>query len=375
MTSDGSLKPPDGLSDLQEDVALAPLTTLGLGGVARHLRAVSTLDDAVEAVRWARRRGEAVTVLGGGSNVVVADVGLSGFVLQAAFRGVEIVRDGETALVTAGAGEVWDELVAETVARGLAGLECLAGIPGLVGATPIQNVGAYGQEVGDIVETVRVLDLETLERRELSAEDCGFGYRSSFFRERPGRYLVLDVTYRLRPGGAPTLIYDELRRAISAGNGPPPTVGSVREAVLRLRRAKSMVLDPNDPNRRSVGSFFVNPVLETGAFREAERRGRQAGVLSDHVEIPRFNIGSGRLKVPAGWLIERAGFSKGMRRGPVGISSSHALALVHHGGGTAAQLVDLAREIRDGVRDTFGITLRPEPVFLGFDRENPLDPV
>jgi UDP-N-acetylmuramate dehydrogenase len=372
MAKDPSFKPACDPNGLRSDVALAPLTTLELGGAARHLTAVATVDDAVEALRWASHRGEAVTVLGGGSNVVVADAGLEGLVLQPAFRRIEIVGDGDTVLVTAGSGEVWDELVGETVARGLAGLECLAGIPGLVGATPIQNVGAYGQEVGDVVEKVRVLDLETLEQREVAAGDCGFGYRSSVFRERPGHSLVLDVTYRLRPGGAATVVYDELRRAMAV-HGASPTAADVRDVVLDLRRSKSMVLDPNDPNRRSAGSFFVNPVVDRVGLADINRGAREAGVLTGDQQVLRFDIGTGRFKVPAGWLIEKAGFHKGLRRGPVGISSTHALALVHHGGGTAAELVDLAREIRDGVRTTFGITLRPEPVFLGFDRENPLD--
>jgi UDP-N-acetylmuramate dehydrogenase len=362
----------DGIEVVQSDVPLAPLTSLDLGGTARHLAEVADTPAAVEAARWARRYEEPVVVLGGGSNVVVADDGVRGLVLRAAFRGVEINRDGDSVLLTAGAGEFWDEVVAEAVARGLAGIECLSGIPGLAGATPIQNVGAYGQEVGDVVERLRVLDLESLEERVFSTADCHFGYRSSVFRSCPGRYLVLEVTYRLRPGGAPTLAYEELRRAM-ATHGSSPGVADVREAVLDLRRSKSMVLDPADPNRRSAGSFFVNPVVDHDRLVDVNRRAREARVLTGEDQVPRFEIGAGRFKVPAGWLIEKTGFHKGLLRGPVGISSAHALALVHHGGGTAAQLVALAREIRDGVHQTFGITLRPEPVFLGFENENPLD--
>jgi UDP-N-acetylmuramate dehydrogenase len=362
----------DDLEGSESDVPLAPLTSLELGGSAGRLAEIGDTRAAVEAIRWARRHDEPVTVLGGGSNVVVADGGVRGLVVRAVVGGVETNTDGDTVLVTAGAGVVWDELVAEAVDRGLVGIECLSGIPGLVGATPIQNVGAYGQEVGDVVERVRALDLETLEELELTAEDCSFAYRSSVFRECPGRYLVLDVTYRLRRGGAPTVVYQELLRAMAV-RGPSPSVADVRDAVLDLRRSKSMVLDPDDPNRRSAGSFFVNPVVDSGGLAEVDRCGRAAGKVTGGDRVPSFDIGAGRFKVPAGWLIERAGFHKGLRRGPVGISSAHALALVHHGGGTAAQLVALAREIRDGVRQTFGITLRPEPVFLGFDRENPLD--
>jgi len=357
---------------LQTEVPLAPMTSLELGGTARHLVDVADTSDAVEAVRWARRHEEPVTVLGGGSNLVVADAGFPGLVLRAAFRGLEVKRDADTVLVTAGAGELWDDVVAETAARRLAGIECLSGIPGLVGATPIQNVGAYGQEIGDVVESLRVLDLESLEERVFGAADCRFGYRSSVFRESPGRYLVLEVTYRLRPGGAPTLAYQELRRVMAA-HGAPPTVADVRAAVLELRRSKSMVLDPGDPNRRSAGSFFVNPVLDSDLLACVNLRARETGILTGDDRVPSFDVGGGQFKVPAGWLIERAGFYKGLLRGPVGISSAHALALVHHGGGTAADLIALAQEIRDGDRQTFGITLRPEPVFLGFPNVNPLD--
>ena len=360
------------LRGLQSDVPLAPLTSLELGGPAGSLVTIADVRDAVEAVRWARRRRQPVTVLGGGSNVVVADAGVSGLVLNVALGGLDYRHEGGAVFVTAGAGEVWDDVVAESTARGLAGIECLSGVPGLVGATPIQNVGAYGQEVGDVVESVRVLDLETLEDHGLSAAECRFAYRDSVFRRNPGRWLVLEVTFRLRPAGAPTLAYGDLQRAL-ASRDAMPTVAEVREAVLDLRRSKSMVLDPKDPNRRSVGSFFVNPVMAIDDLAGADRCGRASGVLIGGDEVPTFEIGEGFVKVPAGWLIEKAGFRKGMRRGRVGISSAHALALVHYGGGTAGDLIALAREIRDGVRRAFGIDLRPEPVFLGFSTGNPLD--
>lgn len=348
------------------------MTTLELGGPARYLIEVETPAGAREAVRWARSQGLELAVLGGGSNVVVADRGFDGLVLRTAGRGVEMHRESGGVLVTAGAGEAWDGLVALTVGEGLAGIECLAGIPGAVGATPIQNVGAYGQEVASVIAGVRVLDLGSLEERTLSPEACGFGYRTSRFREHPGRFLVLAVSYRLVPGGTPTVVYDELRRALAAG-AASPSLAEVREAVLSLRRAKSMVLDPVDPNRRSAGSFFVNPVVEAGALAELELRARGAGVLGEAESVPWYPAGGGLCKLPAGWLIERAGFGRGLRRGPVGISTKHALALVHHGGGTAAELVALARDIRDGVRRRFGVALQPEPVFLGFGTSHPLE--
>ncbi len=372
MVKNEALGPDQDRRGLRSDVALAPLTSLELGGAARYLAEIDDVRDAIEAIRWASGRREPITVLGGGSNVVVADDGFRGLVLRAAMHGIDSRRDHDSVLVTAGAGENWDDLVADTVDRDLAGIECLSGIPGQVGATPIQNVGAYGQEVADVVEGVRVLDLETLEEHRLSAEDCDFDYRNSVFRARPGRFLVLAVTFRLHPGGEPALRYKELERAMSIRYSSP-TVADVREVVLELRRSKSMVLDLSDPNRRSAGSFFVNPVIGIEGLSAVSQCGRATGVLQGDEQVPSFDIGGGHFKMSAGWLIEKAGFHKGIRRGLVGISSAHALALVNHGGGTAADLVALAREIRDGVQRVFGIELRPEPVFLGFESENPLN--
>jgi UDP-N-acetylmuramate dehydrogenase len=322
-------------------------------------------------IRWAGDQGRPLTILGGGSNVVVADEGIEGVVTRIAIRGVDLDKHGEDVLVTAAAGEPWDELVGMTVADGLAGLECLSGIPGLVGATPIQNVGAYGQEVAAVIDRVRVLDLTNLEEKILDSKSCRFGYRSSVFRDFPGRYLVLSVTYRLRRGGCPRVEYGELWRALG-GRGATPSLAEVRKTVLGLRRQKSMVIDENDHNRRSVGSFFVNPVVDEVTLAGLRERVHGTGVASESGDVPTFPTAEGRFKVPAAWLIERAGFAKGMRRGAVGISPAHALALVHHGGGTAAELVALARDIRDSVFRAFGIELQPEPVFLGFPSSNPL---
>jgi UDP-N-acetylmuramate dehydrogenase len=368
-TDTGSEARPAGL---RTGVPLAPLTTLDLGGPARHLLEVRSAAEVREGLAWARARGLEVAVLGGGSNVVVADRGFDGLVLKAAGRGLEVRREAGAALVQAAAGEPWDELVAQTVAEGLAGLECLSGIPGSAGATPIQNVGAYGQEVGPVIDRVRVLDLGSGVERVLAGADCGFAYRSSRFRTAPGRFIVLEVAYRLRPGGAPTVAYEELQRALAVRTATPG-LAAVREAVLELRRAKSMVLDPDDANRRSVGSFFLNPVVETGAAAAVEARARACGALAPGERMPRFASGDGHEKLSAAWLIERAGFSRGLRRGAVGLSSRHALALVHHGGGSAAELIALARDIRDRVEVRFGVTLRPEPVFLGFDTSQPFE--
>jgi UDP-N-acetylmuramate dehydrogenase len=353
---------------VQRDVLLGPLTTLELGGPARALVEAEEEGDLVDALRWAAGEGIPVAVLGGGSNVVVADGGFPGLVLRMATRGIE-VRAGRAERrvhLTAAAGEPWDELVDAVVEEGLAGLECLAGIPGTVGAAPVQNVGAYGQEVADTIAAVRVLDRATLATRELAPAECGFGYRTSVFRRAPERFVVLAVTFRLDPGAPRTVRYPELARALGGSPAAPPDVAAVRDAVLALRRSKSMVLDPDDENRRSVGSFFVNPVVDP-ATADAVAAAAGAGAA-----MPRWAAGDGRAKLSAAWLVERAGFAKGTRRGAVGVSSRHALALVHHGGGSAAGLLALAREIRQGVAARFGVVLHPEPVFLGFPTADPL---
>jgi len=320
-------------------VKLADYTTLGLGGPARAFITATTEDELIEAVKAAR--GGPVLILGGGSNLVIADEGFPGTVIHITTAGIRV--DGGT--VIAAARESWDAVVERTIAAGLSGLECLSGIPGLAGATPIQNVGAYGQEVSDTITGVRVFDRSGQKIRFFHNDMCGFGYRTSLFRG-DDRYVVLDVTFGL--SGEPKPIrYAELAAAV----GAPASLGDIRAAVLALRRRKGMVIDPADPDARSAGSFFTNPVLDAGAV--------PAGA-------PRFDAGDGRVKVPAAWLIERAGFGKGYA-GPDGvrISTKHTLALVNAGGATTASLISLAREIRDGVRDEFGVELRPEPVLVG----------
>jgi UDP-N-acetylmuramate dehydrogenase len=349
---------------VRDDVPLAPLTTLELGGRARHL--VEAADEAtlLAALAWARARGVPALVLGGGSNVVVADAGFDGLVVRVTSRGRTFASAGDEVRVTAAAGEPWDELVADTVARGLAGLECLSGIPGLAGATPIQNVGAYGQEVADTIRAVRVADRADGSIAELAPAACAFGYRDSVFRRAPDRHVVLAVTFALRPGGAPTVRYRELADALAA-SGTTPTLASTRATVLALRRRKSMVIDPSDPNRRSVGSFFTNPIVAADVAERLAARAATDGLVAAPADVPRWPAGPGLVKLSAGWLIERAGIAKGMRRDAVGVSSAHALALVHHGGGTTAALIALAREVRDAVRTRFAITLVPEPIFVG----------
>jgi UDP-N-acetylmuramate dehydrogenase len=339
-------------------VRLAPLTTLGVGGDASFV--VDATDEAsvIEAFRWAKGRGVRVRVLGGGSNVVVADDGFDGLVVRMLTRGRSFTLTGGALVLDAAAGEPWDELVAESVAREAQGLECLSGIPGLTGATPIQNVGAYGQEVAETIASVRVLDRDTLATRVLDAAACRFAYRDSFFKsEAPERYVVLQVTFRLRLHAAPSVRYGELSQKL-ASEGGQPTLASVRAVVLALRRGKSMVLDANDENGRSCGSFFVNPVVTSERALGVESR-------AGETRMPRYPQPDGSVKLAAGWLIERAGFAKGTRRGAVGLSTKHALAIVAHEGAKAADVLAFAREIQDTVRDKLGVELTPEPVFWG----------
>jgi UDP-N-acetylmuramate dehydrogenase len=345
---------------IRDGVPLAPFTTLELGGPARHFVEAADEGAVVEALRWADARKLPVTLLGGGSNMVISDEGFDGLVVRIATRGLRFETSGGDATVTAAAGEPWDALVAEAVGRGLGGVECLSGIPGLVGATPIQNVGAYGQEVAETIRSVRVLERAVWQTRELSPEDCGFGYRDSAFKREPSRFVVLAVTFGLRPGAAPALRYRELAESLAGTGSMAPRLVDARAAVLALRAKKSMLVTAGDPNRRSVGSFFMNPIVDP---EEAEAVATRAG--DEGSRMPRWPAAQGQVKLSAGWLIERAGVAKGPRRGPVGVSSAHALALVHHGGGTTAALIALAREIQEAVRNRFGVTLVPEPIFVG----------
>jgi UDP-N-acetylmuramate dehydrogenase len=342
-------------------VRLSELTTLRLGGPAARYVEAGSEEAVIEAVTAADRAGEPVLVLAGGSNVVVADDGFAGTVVRIATRGV--AHDGATLEVAA--GEPWDPLVADCVARGLAGVECLAGIPGSVGATPIQNVGAYGQEVAETIRAVRVLDRADGAVHVLAPADCGFTYRSSAFKREPGRWVVLAVRFALeRSERSAPIRYPELARAVGVEVGARAPSAEVREAVLALRRGKGMVLDPDDPDTVSAGSFFTNPVLDAGAF--AALQARAARRLGADVPPPAWPQDGGRVKTSAAWLIERAGFRRGHGDpNGIAISSKHTLALTNRGAGTTAELVALAREIADRVQAAFGVALVPEPVFVG----------
>jgi UDP-N-acetylmuramate dehydrogenase len=312
----------------------------------------------VDAVREADAAGTPLLLLAGGSNVVIADEGFDGLVLRIATRGIERAADDGSVRLSVAAGESWDELVAGAVADGLVGVECLAGIPGSVGATPIQNVGAYGQEVSETITSVRVLDRRSGEVLELAPEECGFGYRTSAFKRAPGERVVLSVEFVLpRATESAPVRYGELARALGVELGESAPAAAVREAVLALRRGKGMVLDPADPDSVSAGSFFTNPILGADAFEALARRAGE--------RPPAFGEPDGRVKTSAAWLVERAGFHRGYGDGRAGISSKHTLALVNRGGATTAELVALAREIAAGVQRHFGVELVPEPVFVG----------
>jgi UDP-N-acetylmuramate dehydrogenase len=343
-------------------VPLAPFSSLGVGGAARWFVRADSDADVIAADAWCVEHKAPLFVLGGGSNLVIADEGFDGLVLQVATRGHELVSAGAgDTVVRARAGMPWDALVAGMVERGLAGLECLSGIPGSVGGTPVQNVGAYGQEVADAIEAVTAFDRSTREMVRLDARDCAFAYRMSRFkREDAGRFIICDVAFRLRPG-PPTTTYPDIRRYMDEHRIGQPSIADVRAAVLEIRRRKGMVIDPADPDTRSVGSFFMNPVVTEAA---RERVAASAGAAP-----PSFAMGEGRVKIPAAWLIERAGLARGFVDGAVGISTKHPLAIVNRGGATARDVLRLAARIKRQVGDRFGVWLRPEPIFVGFERD------
>jgi UDP-N-acetylmuramate dehydrogenase len=343
-------------------------TSLELGGKARHMLDVRKMADLAEALRWATESEREAVVIGGGSNLVVADSGIDGLVLRMATRGVEFDDKGDEVRVTAAAGEPWDDLVALTVAEGLSGFECLSGIPGTAGATPIQNVGAYGVEVSELVESVRVLDRMTYSVLELPASHCAFSYRFSRFKALRQRHVILAVSYRLRKGTTSAVRYPELERRLDE-TGARATPREVRKLVLELRRSKSMVLDAHDENRRSAGSFFLNPLVCRTKAAQVVKRALSLDLVENGDQVPKYPVEGSRVKLSAAWLVERSGFTRGTRRGRVGLSSRHALALVHHGGGSTAQLLELAGEVVTGVHDTFDVVLQPEPVFLGFPED------
>jgi UDP-N-acetylmuramate dehydrogenase len=349
---------------LEENVPLAPLTTFKLGGPARYFVEAKSTGDVQAAVAFARSSSLPIFVLGGGSNLVVADAGWPGLVLKVGILGIERRNghgDDGKVLFDVGAGESWDRFVSDAVRAKCAGVECLSGIPGSVGGTPVQNVGAYGQEVAETIDAVEAIDLKDGQVRELCHEACGFSYRSSIFNSTErGRFIVLRVTYALTFGGEPRISYADLKRHFE-GRETRPNLAETREAVRHIRALKGMLIVPGDADCQSAGSFFKNPVLTEEQHAELMKRASARGLT-----VPSYPALETRKKVSAAWLVEHSGFTKGFGFGHVGISSKHALAIVNRGGATAAEVVALKEQIQLRVEEIWGVRLEPEPVMIGF---------
>ena len=348
---------------IQENIPLAPLTTFHIGGPARYFVEAQTETEVKEAVRYAAEHKLPLFVLGGGSNVLIADEGWPGLMLKVSLPGVEFDNASSDVIFYAGAGENWDDFVALTISKDCAGLECLSGIPGTVGGTPVQNVGAYGQEVSQTILRVRVLEIATSEIQELTNAECGFSYRSSIFNaSQRGRYIVLEVTYRLRQGGDATAAYGDVKKFFS-GVSRKPTLHEVRDAVRAIRLSKAMLLVRADANSRSAGSFFKNPLVTVAEADRIQAHAERQGVVKT---MPRFAAENGMVKIAAAWLVEYAGFRKGYALGQAGISRKHSLAIVNRGGAKACDIIALKDAIQKKVFDVWGVHLEPEPVFVGF---------
>lgn len=346
---------------IKENVPIAPLTTLRIGGRARYFVRAESEEDVIKAFEFAAQNALKIFILGGGSNILVSDEGFDGLVIQILIKGVSFENDDDekTATALVGAGEEWDDFVAACVAGNMQGIECLSGIPGFVGGTPVQNVGAYGQEVSETIVMVRCFDRKTGTILELTNSECGFSYRKSIFNStKKERFVVLKVKYKLNIDGSPKIVYADLQKHFDEKN---PTLQETRDAVLKIRAAKSMVIDESDANSKSAGSFFKNPVVSKKVFERLQLSAK-GGQL-----VPSFPVDDLNIKIPAAWLIEQAGFQKGYVKGNAGISTNHTLALINRGNSSAEDIVGLMTEIRLKVLEKFRIELEPEPVFVGFD--------
>jgi len=348
---------------LQENVPFAPLTTFRLGGPARFFVEAASVADVHQAVAFAQAKSLPLFVLGGGSNLVVSDAGWPGLVLRVAIPGIErrsAEEDGKV-VFDVGAGESWDRFVSHAVVAHCAGVECLSGIPGSVGGTPVQNVGAYGQEVSLAISSVEVFDRKDGQVRELCREACGFSYRSSIFNtSERGRFIILRVAYALTPGGEAHLEYGDLKRHFE-GRETRPNLAETREAVRYIRARKGMLIIPGDPDCQSAGSFFKNPVLSEQQHEDLNQRAAAKGFT-----VPSYPALEKSRKISAAWLVEKSGFARGYGFGHVGISSKHALAIVNRGGATAAEVLALKDQIQQRVEEIWAVRLEPEPVMVGF---------
>jgi UDP-N-acetylmuramate dehydrogenase len=346
---------------IDENVPLAPLTTLKVGGAARYFIEATTIAEVSQAVEFSRSRSLPLFVLGGGSNLVISDKGWPGLALKIGITGINHRHGHDQVVFEAGAGEDWDKFVGLVVAHNIAGLECLSGIPGTAGSTPIQNVGAYGQEVSSVIESVLALDLRDGQLHELCNEACGFSYRTSIFNttER-GRYIIVQVNFALKHGGDAYIAYADLKKYF-AGWTEKPTLANVRDAVRKIRAGKGMLITAGDDDCRSAGSFFKNPILSAEQYEALTAR-----AAAKNLQIPSYPALDAQKKVSAAWLVEHSGFSRGYGNGSVGISRKHALAIVNRGNATAADVVALKEDIQQRVDEIWGVLLEPEPVFVGF---------
>ena len=353
---------------VKENISLAPLTTLSIGGLARYFTEAATENTVLDALDFARQHDLPVFILGGGSNILVSDNGFPGLVLRIAIRHFSFAERSKTVIVRAGAGVNWDNLVADCVAKKLSGIECLSGIPGWVGGAPVQNIGAYGQEVGRVITRVKAYDLSTRSVVELSGVECMFNYRSSIFNTSArDRYVVLEVDFELSQSGKPECRYPDLVRYFES-RSDSPSLQETRNAVQAIRASKAMLLVAGEPDSRSAGSFFKNPLVSAEQSVLLEENARNLGVLAPGSSLPHFDAENG-VKIPAAWLIESAGFSKGFARGRVGLSSKHTLAIVNRGGACAKEVLTFAREIQERVEEAFGICLHTELAFVGIPKD------
>jgi len=346
---------------ITENVSLAPLTTIKVGGAARYFIEATSTAEVSQAVEFSKSADLPLFILGGGSNLVISDAGWPGLVLKVGITGINHRHGHDEVIFEAGAGEDWDKFVGMVVAHNIAGIECLSGIPGSVGASPVQNVGAYGQEVSNTIESVVALDLRDGQVHELSNEDCGFSYRTSIFNSTErGRYIILQVNFSLKHGAEAYVAYADLKKYF-AGWSEKPTLANVRDAVRKIRAGKGMLITAGDDDCRSAGSFFKNPILSADQYQALALR-----AAAKNLQIPSYPALDAQRKVSAAWLVEHSGFSRGYGNGPVGISRKHALAIVNRGNATAADIVAFKEDIQQRVEEIWGILLEPEPVFVGF---------
>ncbi len=350
---------------IRENVPLSSFCTMGVGGPARYFAVASSLDDLLSSVAHAHERGLPLAVVGAGSNIICSDAGFSGLVVKVGVKGIAF--DPQSGSLSAKAGEEWDDVVRLTVQNHCAGFECLSGIPGTIGAAPIQNVGAYGQEIADTLVSLTAVDRATADVRTMTAADCEFGYRTSWMKSAGrDRLIVYQVDFQLRPHGAPTMTYKDVVAFATDAGWSSPSLQDVRDAVVAIRRRKGMVLDASDPDTRSVGSFFLNPVVSTGHAAEIQR-----AVAGTAATVAAFPAADGMVKIPAAWLLEAAGIRRGEQLGGAAVSSKQPLAITNRGTATAADVIALAASIKRRVYDAFGVQLTPEPRFIGFDDGSP----